>query len=166
MSSRVKNLHQSLAGSKHSINYCCLFTQLFTHWTPPLCWVLGMQMNQRETPPSQGPAGQRGRPMGPGVRRGHSDNTGSVLGEPHTGESGAVRRLAGCPGVGQEMPPLEAQEFPCWWERPRRGPSRRGSSTGKGAKAGRAEPTSGGKDAHCPPWPLPLIWSLPPGVLL
>lgn len=58
MSSHVKNLDQSLAHSKHSMNYCCLFTQLFTHWTPPLCWVLGMQMNQRETPPSQGPLGQ------------------------------------------------------------------------------------------------------------
>ena len=128
-------------------------------------------MNQRETSPSQGPAGQGGRPMGPGGPSGHSDNTGPVLGEAHTWESGAVRRRAGCPGVGQEMPPLEAlwlghvgaQEFPCWWARPRRGPSRCGSSTGEGAKAGRAEPVSGGKDAHCPPWPLPLPWSLPRG---
>ena len=48
---------------------------------------------------------------------------------------------------------LGVQGFPCWWERPRRGQSRCGTGTGKGAKAGRAEPTSGGKDAHCPPRP-------------
>ena len=48
---------------------------------------------------------------------------------------------------------LGAQEFPCWWERPRRGQSRCGTGIGKGAKAGRAEPTSGGKDVTAHPAP-------------
>lgn len=142
------------------MNCYCLFTQLFTHWTPPLCWVLGTQMHQRETRLHRGPRVRGAGRWDPGPLLDSVITQGRCWGNYTCDEeSGAVQRGTDSSGVGQEKPPPEALWLGHVGRRNSpaggRGPERAVQAWEQHRQRckGRAEPRSGGKAAHCPPRP-------------